>query len=77
VTTALLFGSIFLLPLFFERVEGLSSLVFDEIMIAQGLAISGKLYNRPGPRILPAIGSLLVAVSLYGFIRADYDNLWC
>ncbi|HEY1351273.1 MAG TPA: DHA2 family efflux MFS transporter permease subunit [Ktedonobacteraceae bacterium] len=74
-TTALLFGSIFLLPLFFERVEGLSSLATGEIVIAQGLAmavglaISGKLYNTLGPRILSVIGSILVTVSLFGFTR--------
>lgn len=74
-TTALLFGSIFLLPLFFERVEGLSSLATGEIVIAQGLAmaaglaVSGKLYNTLGPRILSVIGSILVAVSLFGFTR--------
>ncbi len=74
-TTALLFGSIFLLPLFFERVEGLSSLSTGEIMISQGLAmavglaVSGKLYNTVGPRILSVIGSILAAISLLGFIN--------
>src|SRR3989442_656642 len=52
--TAVLFGSLFLLPLFFERVEGLSALSTGEILISQGLAmavglaISGRLYNTIG-----------------------------
>lgn len=74
-TTALLFGSIFLLPLFFERVEGLTSLSTGAIVISQGLAmavglaLSGKLYNRLGPRTLSVVGTILVALSLYGFTR--------
>ena len=74
-TTAILFGSIFLLPPFFERVEGLSALNTGEIMIAQGLAmavglaISGKLYNAVGPRILSVVGAALVAISMLGFTR--------
>jgi len=72
-TTAVLFGSIFLLPFFFENVEGLSSMTTGEILISQGLSmaiglgLSGKLYNRIGPRILSVIGSILVAASMFGF----------
>ena len=77
VTTAVLFGSIFLLPLFFERVEGLSAQTTGEILISQGLAmavgigISGRLYNRVGPRILAVIGAALVTISLIGFTNLD------
>lgn len=76
-TTAVLFGSLFLLPLFFERVEGLSALTTGEILISQGLAmavglaIGGKLYNRVGPRILSVTGVALVALSMFGFTRLD------
>ena len=76
-TTAILFGSIFLLPLFFESVQGLSAQATGVILISQGLAmaaglaISGRLYNWVGPRILAVIGSALVAVSLIGFTRLD------
>ena len=72
-TTAVLFGSIFLLPFFFENVEGLSSLTTGEILISQGLAmaaglaVGGRLYNRVGPRILAIVGTALVAISLIGF----------
>jgi EmrB/QacA subfamily drug resistance transporter len=73
VTTAVLFGSIFLLPFFFENVEGLSSMTTGEILIAQGLAMaiglaaSGKMYNLVGPRILSVIGAIMVAASMFGF----------
>ena len=76
-TTAILFGSIFLLPFFFENVQGLSAQTTGVILISQGLAmavglgIGGKLYNQVGPRILAVIGSALVAVSMIGFTRLD------
>ncbi len=75
VSSAVFFGSIFLLPVFFERVEQLSALTTGEIVIAQGLAMavglafSGRLYNRVGPRVLAVIGGILVAVSMFGFTR--------
>ncbi|HVB73598.1 MAG TPA: DHA2 family efflux MFS transporter permease subunit, partial [Ktedonobacteraceae bacterium] len=75
VTTAVLFGSIFLLPYFFEGVEGLSAMTTGEILIAQGLAMavglaaSGRFYNRVGPRLLSVIGAAIVAVSMIGFTR--------
>src|SRR6266851_876783 len=74
---AVLFGSVFLIPLFFENVQGLSSLTTGEILISQGLAaavgisIAGRLYNRVGPRILAATGALLMAVSMIGFTRLE------
>ncbi len=76
-TSAVLFGSLFLLPFFFEKVQGLSSLTTGEILLSQGLAmavglgIGGKLYNRVGPRILSVIGLALVAISMVGFINLD------
>src|SRR5579883_811921 len=72
-TTAVLFGSIFLLPFFFEQVEGLSAVTTGEILISQGLAmavgliISGRLYNLTGPRLLSVVGAIMIAVSMYGF----------
>ena len=77
VTTAVLFGSLFLLPLFFERVEGLTAQTTGEILISQGLAmavglaVGGRLYNRIGPRILSVAGAVLVTSSLIGFTRLD------
>ncbi len=76
-TTAILFGSLYLLPVFFEQVQGLSALSTGEIVISQGLAmavglgIGGKLYNKIGPRILAVVGAALVTVSMIGFTRLD------
>jgi EmrB/QacA subfamily drug resistance transporter len=76
-TVAVLFGSLFLVPFFFERVEGLSALSTGEILISQGLAtavgiaIAGKLYNRIGPRLLAVTGTALVAASMLGFTRLE------
>lgn len=72
-TTVLLYGCFFLLPFSFENVEGLSSVATGEILISQGLAmavsiaLSGKLYNLIGPRILAVIGVAIMAVSTIGF----------
>lgn len=74
-TTAILFGSLFLLPFFFEQVQGLSSFTAGEILISQGLAmavglaIGGKLYNGVGPRILSVAGLALVGISMIGFTQ--------
>ncbi len=76
-TVGVLFASLFLVPVFFERVEGLSALSTGEILIAQGLAmavgiaIAGKLYNKVGPRLLAVIGAALVALSMLGFTRLE------
>jgi EmrB/QacA subfamily drug resistance transporter len=79
-TVAVLFGSLFILPLFFESVQGLSSLTTGEILISQGLAmavglaIGGKLYNRVGPRILAVTGLAIAAISMIGFTRLDIST---
>lgn len=76
-TVAVLFGSLFILPLFFENVQGLSSLTTGEILITQGLAmavglaIGGKLYNKIGPRILAVAGLAVATISMIGFTRMD------
>ena len=76
-TVGVLFGSLFILPLFFESVQGLSSLTTGEILITQGLAmavglaIGGKLYNKVGPRILAIAGVGIATISMIGFTRMD------
>lgn len=75
VSSAVFLASLFLVPVFFERVENLSALSTGEIVITQGLAMAiglafgGRLYNRVGPRVLTMIGAILVSVSLFGFTR--------
>ena len=72
---AFLFGSLFLLPILFETVEGVNALNTGEIFITQGLAaavatiITGRFYNKIGPRILVAGGFLLITVGTIGFIN--------
>ena len=79
-TVAVLFGSLFILPLFFESVQGLSSFTTGEILISQGLAmavglaIGGKLYNKIGPRILAVAGLAIAALSMIGFTRMDIST---
>lgn len=76
-TVAVLFGSLFILPLFFESVQGLSALTTGEILITQGLAmavglaIGGRLYNKVGPRILAVAGLVVATISMIGFTRMD------
>ncbi|MDQ2713939.1 MAG: multidrug efflux MFS transporter [Chloroflexota bacterium] len=75
VSSAVFFASLFLVPVFFERVEQLSALTTGEIVIAQGLAMavglafSGRLYNRVGPRVLAVSGAILITGSMFGFTR--------
>jgi MFS family permease len=62
---------------YFEQVEGLSALAAGEFLISQGLAmavglmISGKLYNRVGPRLLSVVGMIIVTISMLGFTRLE------
>jgi EmrB/QacA subfamily drug resistance transporter len=73
VMSGVLFGSLFLIPIFFEQVQGKTPLSTGEILIPQGLmaavgvAISGWLYNRVGPRPLIIMGLILTVVGSYGF----------
>ncbi len=68
------------MPLFFESVQGLSSLTTGEILISQGLAIAvglaigGRLYNRVGPRILAVTDLTIVAISMIGLTRLDIST---
>jgi DHA2 family multidrug resistance protein len=74
---AFLFGSLFLLPYFFENLQGLTPLSAGEILISQGLsaavttAIGGALYNRVGPRVLAVIGLALISIGTIGFTQLD------
>jgi hypothetical protein len=72
---AMLVGSLFLLPLFFENVQGNTALTTGSFMISQGLAtvvgiaIVGKLYHYVGPRILVVFGLLLLIGGTYGLTQ--------
>lgn len=75
IVSALYYGGLFLIPFFFERVQGLSPLTSGEIMIVQGvgaavgIGVGGELYNKLGPRRLIAVGTALLAISSLGFTR--------
>ena len=76
VVSAVLFGSLFLIPLFFEMSRGSprsqpAILMSQGLAAALGIALSGRFYNRIGPRILAAAGLVLVAVSMIGFTHLD------
>ena len=80
IVAAVLFGSLFLLPFFFENVQGNTALTAGEFLISQGLAtgvgmaISGALYNRVGPRILTVIGLIFLVGGTYGLTQLDVNT---
>jgi EmrB/QacA subfamily drug resistance transporter len=80
IVVAVLFGSLFLLPLFFENIQGDTALTAGELLIGQGLAmgvgmaLSGVLYNRVGPRILTVIGLILLAGGSYGLTQINLNT---
>lgn len=77
VLSGVLFGFLFLLPIFFENVQGLTPLSTGEILIPQGLAaavgvvLAGRFYNVFGPRPLIVIGLILTVVGSYGFTNLN------
>lgn len=79
---AFIFGSLFLLPFFFENVQGRSPLAAGEILIAQGIGAAaatfaaGALYNRVGPRILVTAGFVLMTVATLGLRQLDVGTTW-
>jgi EmrB/QacA subfamily drug resistance transporter len=82
VVSGFLFSSLFLLPIFFQTVQGHTPLESGEYVIAQGLAAavatiaSGRLYNRVGPRILATLGFALVTAGTFGFTRLTPTTSW-
>ena len=73
-------GAAFILPLFFESVQGDSPLVAGSFLISSilaigvGISVSGVLYNRMGPRTLTLLGLLLLTVGTYGFTQIDVNT---
>jgi len=80
--SAFLFSSLFLLPIFFQQVQGYTPLQSGEFVIAQGLAaavgtfLAGRLYNRLGPRILATFGFALLTVGTIGFTQLTVGTTW-
>lgn len=77
VVSAILFGSLFLLPFFFENVQHNSPLTAGLWLMAQGIAtavgmiIGGRLYNRVGPRPLVFVGLILLGAGTFGLTKLD------
>ena len=75
--SAFLFGSLILIPFFFEGVRNYSPLSTGEILISQGLAaavatvFAGRLYNRIGPRLMATVGFVLLTVGTIGLTQFD------
>jgi len=73
-------GSLFLIPLYFENVLGKSPLDTGVLLIPMGMAaaiavgVTGRLYNRVGPRILTMVGVALLALGSVGFVTAGPDT---
>jgi MFS transporter, DHA2 family, multidrug resistance protein len=75
-----LFGSLFILPLFLQRLLGYSAmesglaLAPRSITMAVVMPLSGVLYNRVGPRVLVAMGLAVSAFSFYQLTHLSMDT---
>ena len=80
IASGVFFGSLFLLPLFFENIQGHTALFAGSLLIGQGLAmgvgiaLSGALYNRVGPRLLAATGLALLVAGTYSLTQLDVNT---
>lgn len=80
--SAFLFSTLFLLPIFFQQVQGHTPLQSGEYMIMQGVAtgvgtaLSGWLYDRVGPRILAVLGFALITIGTIGFTQLSVGATW-
>jgi DHA2 family lincomycin resistance protein-like MFS transporter len=78
VTMMALFGAIILLPIYVQSVLGMEPLVAGLLLLPGGILmgilgrVSGRIYDRRGPRVLLVPGALLVTASFAGltFITA-------
>ena len=75
-----LYGSLFILPLFLQRLLGYSAmesglaLAPRSLTMAVVMPLSGFLYNRVGPRALVATGLAVSAFSFYQFTHLSMDT---
>jgi EmrB/QacA subfamily drug resistance transporter len=80
VVVSVLFGALFMLPVFFENVLGDSALTAGEFLIGQGLAtgvgmaLAGVLYNRVGPRVLAVVGLIFLIAGSYGLTQINLQT---
>src|SRR5207248_9333984 len=75
-----LYGSLFILPLFLQRLMGYPAMKSGLAMMPRSLAmavvmpLSGRLYNRLGARPLVIAGLLVSAFSFYQLSRMTLDT---
>lgn len=75
-----LFGATFLLPLFLQNLRGLGAMETGLLLIPQALTvalimpISGRLFDRFGPRVLLVPGMALLAYATYRFHTLSLDT---
>jgi MFS family permease len=80
--SAFLFSTLFLLPIFFQQVQGHTPLQSGAYFILQGVAtaaataLSGWLYNRVGPRILAILGFALITIGTIGCTQLSVGTTW-
>lgn len=86
-----LFGTLFLLPMFLQRLLGYTALLSGAALVPRSLAMAaimplgGRVYNRLGPRVLVGSGFLVSAYSFWelshltittGFWDIFWPQLW-
>jgi DHA2 family multidrug resistance protein len=84
--TAVMLASIFLIPFYFENVQGHTALQTGIYLIvmgvgaAAGVALGSQLYNRIGPRPLVVVGIAVFVIGSIGFttlgVGTDPWSLW-
>jgi DHA2 family multidrug resistance protein len=77
-----LFGTVFLLPLFFQNLMGYSAtmtgilLIPQAVMVSIGMPLAGRIVDKMGPKPLLIFGILMTSFSLYYFhslsLLSDY-----
>ena len=74
-----LFGTLFLLPLFLQRLLGYGAMESGLALMPRSLAmavlmpIAGRLYNRVGPRLMVAVGLTVSAYSFFDLAHLTLD----
>lgn len=77
-----LFGLVFIMPLFLDRVRGLNSMQIGATLITTGAAmfitapIAGNAARRMDPRIIAFIGLVLLAISTFSLSETTSEWSW-